>query len=374
MTAQINAVEAPAVVKHPLAERVEKLLDEKRWAKAVAVSAERELKEKMRAGTLARLPELWESSGLLALVGDGEVVDEGDRLVVQGRALVGDVAVSVQLSAPADSVKPWVALGISAPPFRHSDSYFRATWDAVGDITDYVVEKVLLGVEKAQTARDAATALLEQAEKVALAWEVWDDACRWHAGKVTRALFEPVEMWRLTRPLPPARDEEDEEELVVLEAPQDVAAALADGKPALVTVVGHSGCATERWIFGAGSMQEMPPAAPTIEDALPYHHSFWVGRYFVNVPVTVPATAPEVVELVGLTAHKKALSTVLGVEDPTGRWAQVCRELDWVYPAHEDESEDLVHESYWPKKLAKMTVDEIVDAWGDSLARARRRG
>lgn len=374
MTTQINAGEAPATMKHPLAERIEQLIDETRWTQAQK-AAEAEAKAAgNQARLLALLPTIWASSGLPSLLGEGQVALTDEALSIGATAQVGETAVSVQLyieAAFCTQENPWVGLEVKSRSHCWGKNYLARAGDGVfQDQTEVVVKQALKIVEWTREARLVAENLLERAQEIAYAWAVWDDACRWHAGKLTRALFEPVEMWRLTRPV---RGEEAEEELIVLEAPQDVAAGLAGGKPALVTVVGSFGDVVEKWVFGVESMQALPERAATIEQELPYYRTFRVGRYYVNVPVTVPMTAPEVVELMELASNKKRLSDVLGVEDPSGRWETARKELNWGFYANEDEHEQWVHESYWPKQLAKMTVEEIVAAWGPQMS-ARGRG
>ena len=386
MTTQINAgqgsaAEAPAVVAtHPLAERIEKLLDETRWTRERKAAEQRDAEAALRVSLEAQLSGAWEASGMRALLGDGVISDEGETLSIWGHALAGDVELSVRLYLYVQLNSPYSSVGleIDVPPFTHGmPSHWRLCSD-VEDITDYVVEKVLHGVKKVRAARLGAAALLEQAQACAQAWQAWDAACRAYAGDMTLRLWEPVELWRLqAAPMVVgggAAADVELDELVVLEAPADFSGPLWLRRPTKATVVAASGQVSERWIFGVAGMEPVAAAEPTIEEELPYYRTYRVGLSYVNVPVTAPEKAPEVVELADVTAHKTALSTVLGVEEPTGRWYRVCEELGWPFPVHEGENEEWVHESYWPLKLAKMSVEELVQAWGASLARWALRG
>lgn len=383
MTTQINAgqgsaAEAPAVVAtHPLAERIEKLLDETRWTQAEKAQTKAADKAARRAEMLAQLPGLWEKSGLAALLGAGTIVDEDEKPAIGAGGLVGDVAVGVQLYFYGDEAASPVGLRMEAPPFGRNVPFAFTEIDRVGDTTDYVVEAIAQGVKQVRAARKGAEALLEQAQACAQAWQAWDAACRAYAGDMTLRLWEPVELWRLqAAPMVVgggAAADVELDEIVVLEAPADFSGPLWLRRPTKATVVAFEGEVSERWIFGVAGMEPVEAAEPTIEDELPYYRTYRVGRAYVNVPVTAPEKAPEVVELADVTAHKTALSTVLGVEEPTGRWYRVCEELGWPFPVHEGENEEWVHESYWPLKLAKMSVAELVYEFGPVLAKRALR-
>lgn len=361
MTARINGSTEAAVneAQAPtLNERVA-ALQARRQAQTEAKRVDEEQEKVHRLETAMRvMPEAWRTSGLLDLLGPSVVVLNDAGAVEMGVVReVSGIEVRVRIFAEADSFGPnnWLGMEIRTPTGSWSQSYHISMSNGVcGDHSATVVNEICASVAKLAALRPRAAAVRQAALETLRAWQEWDDACRLTAGELTLRLWEPVEMWRLTA----AAQEGEDATYVVLEAPQDV---VVEARAAsAVTVVSVFGDVKERWLFGIGSMERTSAMEPTIEKRLEYHRSHQVGRYWVNLPVTAAQSWP---------AERDLASHVLGAANPADRWEHLCAELGvrFDFVGWDDEYGTGDPGLYWPRALAALDVDEIVEAHAGRL-------
>lgn len=351
--------------------RVNTLLGERRQ-KRLDAAIEATTRDMARYSALVEaMPEIWRMSGLLALVGPGVVGEDGEGMSISGRCRVGDLDVVATLSVTVEQSRgasPYVGMKIGTAVGEWSEQYFRQFHEgSFPDVGEQVVKIVAEFAYKARVLRPKARVVARRAQEIAFAWQKWDEACRAYAGDVTLRRWEPVEMWSVTCGMLNVLGEEHgkkrNKKVVALESPIDISGALRGKRPALLTVVEDSGRTRQVWAFAVSEVERVEDGAPTIESALPYHRSYQVGKYWVNLPATLPTNVDD--EIV-LASHKNGLWDVVGgVKNPAGLWNQFCEQmgvgLRW----------DSFHcdfaETRYPQTLAKMTVDEIVTEYAGAL-------